>query len=138
MIITPAVGQQWPEAGGIYAGLVGIRHMDGDRHLIVGPEFDGSMNWYDASAWAATLSVGGFFDWYLPTRGEQQVMMMDVPELFPHGAYWSSEQHAGDRNNAYTQNFSEGLRTYCDKVNLARARAVRSFFNTTTAHNHAP
>lgn len=118
------IGQQ---ASGVYAGITRDRDSGDDYHLFVGPELDiDGMSWQAAMQRAESLDYNGFTDWALPHRHEQALMFANVPELFQHEWYWSCEQHAGGSDDAWAQNFDDGLQDYWSKSgNALRARAVR-------------
>lgn len=123
---APRIGEAWQ--GGIYAGVARERPgtaITGDYYLIVGPEYDGDVDWNASVAWAKALDIDGFRDWGLPTRKEQALCFANVPELFESRAYWSCEQHAPDSYDAWFQSFSNGYQYYWDEGIKLRARAVR-------------
>jgi hypothetical protein len=113
----PAIGS--PFNGGIYAGI--IRGVSGqpDAHLIVLPEEAEGLNWEDAVAFAA--AAGGD----LPTRREQAILYVNVPELFQPDWYWSGEQHASNPASAWFQYFDRGYQTSTHKSAELRTVAVR-------------
>lgn len=122
---VPEIGAEWPEQGGIYAGaLLGAKGAP-DYLLIVGPEYDGSLNWKDAKAWAAKVEIGAHRDFTLPDRRDSMALFDRVRSLFSQSWYWTSEQHAGDSGNAWCQLFSDGDQTFAGKGYDCRARAVR-------------
>jgi hypothetical protein len=120
---APAVGEDWAEQGGVFAGI--IRGLDGaaDYALIVGPEMQGSATWSDATRWAASLAVGDFSDFSLPTRVEGPRLFATVKHLFRAGWYWLSSQYSS--SSAYVQYFLSGSQDVCCKDNHFRARSVR-------------
>ncbi len=123
---TPAIGQPWPEQGGIYAGLV--RGVDGnpDQHLVLAAALPPKrLNWKDACTWGTSVRDSDFTDWSLPTRDESALLYANVRHLVEGGWHWTGTQYsAGD---AWLQVFSSGLQSYFDKSFEARARAVRRF-----------
>jgi hypothetical protein len=157
---TPAIGEEWPEQGGIYAGMVRGTNGLPDYHLIVahpveevklewGPtgekiegadhEWDGlantmalveSSNDYPAARWAHTLRLNGHHDWYLPARRELSLLYGNVPELFDKVWHWSSTQCSA--NGAWSQDFGVGDQYGDRKLTAFRARAVRRFINHST------
>lgn len=83
-----------------------------------------STDCYPAAEWAASLSVGGHHDWYLPSRRELRLLWINVPELFKTGTwYWSSTQYSA--HLAWDQFFVGGDQDYVGKDYESRARAVR-------------
>jgi hypothetical protein len=121
----PRLGAEWPGQGGIFAGLV--RGQDGapDYLLILGPEFDGELNWQKAMDWAADLEVDGYKDFTLPTRYEQSVLFGNAKDQFQPEWYWSCKQHAEGADYAWMQDFGRGNQGGYRKDNDWRARAVR-------------
>lgn len=110
---APRIGEAWQ--GGIYAGITRGRDGASDYYLIIGPEYDGDVDWNAATEWAKALNVDGFRDWSLPFRKEQALAFANVPELFKERAYWSSETHASYSNYAWSQGFSDGSQGYWGK-----------------------
>jgi hypothetical protein len=122
---VPAIGAEWPEQGGIYAGArLGV---DGapDYLLIVGPEYDGYIMWDSAGQWAAALSVGVHRDFVLPDRGEGTALFTRVPSLFKQSWYWLSPQPAALSSCAWAQDFGYGSQYLYRKGRGCRARALR-------------
>lgn len=78
---------------------------------------------HPAAQWAASLSINGHSDLYLPSRGEIRVAWVNVPELFEDGYYWTSTQCSAD--DAFFQDFSGGGQSTLDKSYELAARAVR-------------
>jgi hypothetical protein len=124
-IVAPQIGQVWEGQGGVYAGIARGRDLAPDYHLIVGPEFDGQIDWDKAGKWVAGLSIDGHADFALFFRKEQALCFANVPELFKQEYYWSCEQHASFSGYAWGQNFHYGSQIYWGKDNTIRARAVR-------------
>jgi hypothetical protein len=122
---VPAIGAEWPEQGGHFAGaMMGV---DGapDYLLIVGPEYDGYRTWSDAKAWAAAQVVGEHHDFELPDRREGAALFDRVRSLFQSSWYWLSEQHADYPSYAWGQLFSDGYQDIWYKGDGSRVRAVR-------------
>lgn len=125
ILTPPRIGEVWSGQGGTYAGLCRGRDGGPDYHLIVGPEYDGTVDWDVARKWADELSANGFTDYGLPFRKEQALCFANVPELFKPETYWSCEQHASASDGAWTQTFDRGYQDYWRKRRKLRARAVR-------------
>jgi hypothetical protein len=83
------------------------------------------------------LRSGGYDDWFLPSKGELNLMFVYLKEAgiggFKEDRYWSSSE-SGDRNGAWVQRFSDGLQNgdggrydtaYKSKEYLVRA--IRQF-----------
>ncbi|MBU4509438.1 DUF1566 domain-containing protein [bacterium] len=79
------------------------------------------------------LTVGGYSDWFLPSKDELNLMFTNLHYIFPpvggfahDGHYWSSTEY--DAYNAWLQNFGSGAgQTYGGDDFPARVRAVRAF-----------
>jgi hypothetical protein len=88
-----------------------------------------------ASQLCQTLSLGGYTDWYLPSKYELNLMYQNIGQgdalglgnigNFANDFYWSST----DANNigAWSQNFTSGTQGSFVKVRLDYVRAVRAF-----------
>lgn len=148
---TPAIGKEWPEQGGIFAGIMRGENGQPDYYLIVptntenpqlewgghgketanaNHEFDGLANTkaladgsHPAADWAARLNINGFNDYYLPARRELSLCYANTPELFEKEWHWSSTQSSA--SFAYVQDFSNGYQSLYRKVDDCRVRAVR-------------
>ena len=82
-----------------------------------------------------SLQIGGFDDWYLPSRLElllayhelkaSKVFSVGAKQAFESLWYWSSTQHAESAAYAWNQHFGDGYQYYSHKGNEFRARAVR-------------
>lgn len=119
------IGDIWKGEGGIYTGVMRGRAGGPDYHLIVGPEYDGELQWRPAMEWATGLEVDSRKDFTLPYRNEQALLFANVPELFRREYYWSREQHAEDADYAWIQGFGSGSQNNWLKDGNYRARAVR-------------
>jgi len=77
----------------------------------------------------ANLSLGGYSDWFLPSKDELNLMYENL-KVFGVGGfvfyYWSSSE--SDANFAWVQDFDNGVQYYNNtKLNPERVRAVRAF-----------
>ena len=78
----------------------------------------------------ANLSLGGYDDWFLPSKEELNLMHINL-KVFGVGGfavdyYWSSSEFNAD--NAWSQGFSGGGPLFIStKINTFRVRAVRAF-----------
>lgn len=123
-LVPPRIGAEWSAQGGIYAGVA--RGRDGaDYYLIVGPEYEGEINWDDAQTWATSLKLHGFTDYTLPYRTEQSITFGNTPKLFRETSYWSCEQPAAYSSRAWNQVFDYGSQASWVKSLKLRARVVR-------------
>lgn len=125
-LTLPKIGEEWPEQGGIYAGIrIGKGGAD-DYLLIVGPEHDGYLTWNSAIEWAGTLAVvGAHRDFALPTRLEGAALFDRMRSSFQPYRYWLSEQPASNSTYAWAQSFDNGCQFGYHKVSDFRARSVR-------------
>ena len=125
LTMVPRIGEVWSDQGGIYAGIARGRDAAPDYHLIVGPEFDGQIDWVRSDKWATGLQLHGFSDYRLGYLKELALAFANVPELFKKESYWSCERHASDSYDAWGQDFSSGTQGYWYKDTTLRARAFR-------------
>lgn len=81
----------------------------------------------DLAKWALGLRVGGFDDWYIPSRLETLIAFGELGDkkVFAEDWYWTSSQYAGLAGSAWCQSFSYGSQYYDHKDCPLRARAVR-------------
>ena len=83
---------------------------------------------HPAAQWAAALEIDDHRDFYLPARHELRLCYLNVPELFStEGWYLSSTQYSP--NDAWFQDFVDGLQGYVRKDDARRAVAVRRALN---------
>lgn len=117
----PNIGDQWPEQGGIYAGIA--RGLDGepDGHLVLLPnEPTDKLNWTAANDWAKR--VGN--DSRLPTRFESALLYANLQDkIDTDGWYWTGTQSSD--GTAFNQDFHYGNQGSSTKKSEGRARAVR-------------
>ena len=90
----------------------------------------------------ANLTLGGYSDWFLPSKDELNEMWKNLADSdgdgtntgpsdpnnlgsFANLAYWSSSET--DNDEAWGQIFDLGTQDYGDKVTTVYVRAVRSF-----------
>jgi len=152
---VPAIGEQWPGQGGIYAGIA--NGGQGPYHLIVatGPGSDFAAKWggegsevegatdawdglantralvndstgHPAAKGCTVLTLESHSDFYLPARRELALCFLNVPQLFKKDDwYWSSTQCS--RHTAWGQVFGGGGQYGYGKGYEAHVRAVRRF-----------
>ena len=95
---------------------------------------------HPAAQFCRPLKIGGFDDWYLPSRDELAMLWRnlgpcrkDTPETFREGGeeafdqdwYWSSTQSASYSYCAWYLNFFDGTQTNAHKFSNFGVRAVR-------------
>jgi hypothetical protein len=89
----------------------------------------GTYNWNDGKTTAQNYNGGSFTNWYLPDRGEVDLMYQNLYRNdlggFLSGGYWSSAENGSTL--AYYLSFSSGSWSTSNKTNSYRVRAVRSF-----------
>ncbi|MCH7414939.1 DUF1566 domain-containing protein [Belliella sp. R4-6] len=86
---------------------------------------------FNAARLCSELSVGGFEDWYLPSKDELEIMFQNRGHIgnMRNGVYepyWSSSQYEPTLQ-AFILDFGNGLSFPQDKANLYWVRAIRSF-----------
>lgn len=82
-----------------------------------------------AAVAADYISPSGYYDWYLPSKDELELMydnlrLADVGG-FGNSYYWSSSEYDG--TNAWVGYFADGSQPLFIKSSTMRVRAVRSF-----------
>jgi hypothetical protein len=84
---------------------------------------------YRAAPVCDILVTGGYDDWYLPSKGELDLMFRNLKQQglggFSNGTYWSSSEYSN--LSAWTENFSNGGQDSEGKANNYAVRAVRAF-----------
>ena len=125
-ISLPPIGAAWPDAGGIFAGI--LKGKDGDYAVIVPVDSAsdvGDAPWAKAIAAANQFKTGQHADYSAATRGELALCFHNVPELFQKTWYWSATPYAGVESYAWYQFFDDGGQLSDRKDYQLRARAVR-------------
>ena len=75
---------------------------------------------------ADAYSLGGYDDWFLPSRDELNLLYQQKAVVGGAGTHWSSSEDG--RSNAWNQNFTNGDQYgYADKYYALRVRVVRAF-----------
>lgn len=124
---APAIGQEWPEQGGVF---IGSRLIDGVTHHIVipgGMEFDLVDVEFDkqASAIADRGEVNGHSDWRAPDQEDMMLAYINVPDLFDKDDwYWTAKPYGSFY--AWAVNFEPGSVRGWDRGDEFRVRPVRS------------
>ena len=83
------------------------------------------------------LVLGGYSDWYLPSRDELHILYHNIGQWnalglgnvggFADFCYWSSSEHPSSRSQAWKQYFGPGSEGWFSKTYTWRVRAVRTF-----------
>jgi hypothetical protein len=108
-------------SGERYAGLVLAADGTPSHHLVLLPGEAESVNWTDATDWAA--KAGG----ELPSRQEQALLFANLKPEFQPTWYWSNQAHESEGSFAWFQYFGGGGQRASHKSYEGRARAVRRF-----------
>jgi len=124
---APAIGQEWPEQGGVF---IGSRLIDGVAHHIVipgGMEFDLVDVDFDkqASAISERGEVNGHSDWRPPDQEDMMLAYINVPDLFDKDDwYWTAKPYGS--TNAWAVDFEGGSVPNWGRSYEFRVRPVRS------------
>ena len=80
-----------------------------------------------AASVCSSLTLGGKYDWFLPSKDElnQMYLQRSIIGGFSSNGYWSSSQHSS--NNAWFQDFSYGFQFDGSKYGSGQVRCSRSF-----------
>lgn len=104
--------------GETYGGFIG--GIDGNgHHIILLPGDNDEADWKTQMAWAE--SIGGD----LPSKAEQALLLLNVPDQFMHDVYWSNQTCAYDGVYVWNQSFLSGNQYDGHKNVKIRARAIR-------------
>ena len=100
----------------------------------------GTYNWENANTTASSYNGGGFSDWYLPDRGELDLMYENLHMknlggflASEYACYWSSTRNPSTSNLYYYYKFFEKTGYYAGRwdsgsiSSSCRVRAVRAF-----------
>ena len=124
---APAIGQEWPEQGGIY---IGSRLIDGATHHVVipgGKEFDlVDVDFKDlASAVTERGEVNGHADWRAPDQEDMMLAYINAPDLFEKDDwYWTNKPYGS--LSAWAVDFEDGDVVNWSRSGEFRVRPVRS------------
>ncbi len=124
---APAIGQEWPEQGGVF---IGTRLIDGVAHHIIipgGKEFDLVDVEFKglASAVAERGDVNGHGDWRAPDQEDMMLAYINVPGLFKKDDwYWTNKPYGSII--AWAVDFEHGDVSNWNRDSEFRVRPVRS------------
>ena len=120
-------GAEWGCIGGLISGADGTAVGTGEQNTIdieTGCTTPGT-----AADVCANLSLGGYTDWFLPSKDELNLMYVNL-KLYGLGGfgsylYWSSSEY--DAFTAWAQGFYSGSQFDYNKISEDWVRAVRAF-----------
>ena len=77
----------------------------------------------------ANLTLGGYSDWFLPSKDELNEMYQNKSTIggFANNYYWSSTEFDSGPGAAWLQDFSDGNQLGSNKYNNFTVRSVRAF-----------
>lgn len=127
----PAIGQPWPEQGGIY---IGSRLIDGvARHVVIpgGIEHDAKEVRFDDVAGCIPAEINGYTDWRAPDLEELMLAWIHAREHFVQDSsesiYWTSTEH--NTRFSWAVSFESGITDFTNRLNKFRVRPFRSFIS---------
>ncbi len=102
----------------------------GEVHGLIAANADlsGGLSWYEATNACNYLEYGGYKDWYLPRKGELNILYIQKNTIggFASSPYWSSSEVS--TNTAIYQDFgSFGIQGEDNKENRGYVRPIRAF-----------
>ena len=120
-------GIQWYNGSYVTTGAIGTAIGTGQANTTAIVTIQGAGNY--AAQFCNDLTVGGYSDWFLPSKDELNLMYTNLKVAgvggFADTNYWSSsEDYAGSE---WAQNFSSGGQGYGNGDYTFRVRAVRAF-----------
>jgi TIR domain/Protein of unknown function (DUF1566) len=116
-----SLGQQYK--GGIIIHI----NTTGDHGLIASNNEAVNLSWSKAQKICEVYSIGEYSDWRMPSVAELNVMFKNKKYLgtYTKGIYWSATEEG--KNQAWTQNFVNGVQAKSNKASEFAVRAVRNF-----------
>jgi len=139
--LTYTVGDTGPAGGlifydkgsysdGLETGATGTAIGTGQANTTAIVTIQGAGNY--AAQLCNDLTVGGYNDWFLPSKDELDLMYENLHLEgfgdFADALYWSSSEYdAYDANYALVKYFVDGGQGYDNKDDTNRVRAVRAF-----------
>lgn len=123
-----SAGAGWGCSGTLISGADGTALGTGNQNsidIVTGCKTAGI-----AAKLCSDLVLGGYSDWYLPSKDELNKLYLNRNAIggFPNSfnsVYWSSTEF--DVGNAWNQSFSNGFQGNLPKASTLRVRAVRTF-----------
>lgn len=126
--VTPALAIGDPYQGGIIFWLDGT-----GQHGLIAATTDQSAKWLNAVQLCNDLVLGGYSDWYLPSKDELNKLYLNKTAvggfvtIGNSSHYWSSTEKSAGNRNAWNQHFSDGAQHDHSKNSTFYVRAVRAF-----------
>ena len=116
----------WGCSGAIITGADGVAIGTGNQNtidIVTGCTFSSGY----AAQICYNLNLGGYDDWYLPSKDELNEMYLNKSIIggFSIGRYWSSTEF--NNYNAFVQSFNNGGQGGIFKSESANVRAIRAF-----------
>jgi len=122
-------GVQWYNGTYIYIGATGMGIGDGKSNTVKIVQVQGVGNY--AAKICDDLVLNGYDDWYLPSRGELNILYQNRNLIggfnTVSGIYWSSSEGGSNGNYAWCQDFFRSGQGNYGKNYACRVRAVRAF-----------
>jgi len=121
----PNNGIQWYNGSYIVTGAGGIAIGTGQANTAAIVKAQGAGSY--AASLCDNLNLGGYTDWYLPSRDELNQLYFNKAVVggFASGSYWGSSE--SDDVNAWNQHFGIGNQYYNLKFYTLAVRCIRSF-----------
>jgi hypothetical protein len=122
-----STGAEWGCFGVLIWGAGGTTVGTGEQNTI---DIENGCTTSDTAAdICANLSLGGYNDWFLPSKDELNLMYENLKVFgvggFADGSYWSSSEY--DADYAWFQDFDDDIQISYPKDWTYRVRAVRAF-----------
>ncbi len=121
-----STGIQWYNGSYVVTGATGTAIGTGQVNTTAIVNIQGAGSY--AAKLCHDLTVGGYSDWFLPSKDELNKLYTNKVAIggFAADGYWSSSEY--NANSAWAQDFSIGNQHYSlNKNNTYRVRAVRVF-----------
>jgi hypothetical protein len=126
-------GAEWGCFGFTISGADGTAIGTGNQNTI---DIEaGCPNYASAAYFCANLTLGGYSDWFLPSKDELNEMYLNIGQGlagtsanvggFANGFYWSSTEWVN--HTAWRQSFGNGAQNFVIKNYGLNVRAVRAF-----------
>jgi hypothetical protein len=99
---------------------------NGKQYFLAPVICDKKSSWNDAMEYCKSLSIGGYDDWYLPTKDELTFIYQNKSNklMLADAYYWSSSEESASL--ATLLYMSNGFQGSYNKVYDCRHRAIRS------------